>query len=100
MFQSPITPAPTLEEALAKVAADNNFTSVSVGRMPVGDRIVWTASVHFDGHARDGICCAQGCSRDSIREALHDAIVQAAANRAPLAIMPPALPALNMAEAA
>lgn len=99
MLHQPSPPA-TLEEALAKVAADYQFTSLDVGMMTVGGRPVWTATVHYAGPSLNGQRASLGSCEASIREALYDAIRKAAANRAPLAIMPPALPALDMAEAA
>ena len=88
--------APTLESVLAKSAAENDFNTISVGRMPVEDRIVYTASVHFEH--RGVRQCEQGHSEHSIRDALHKAIIAAAEVRKPLAIMPMALPV--MADAA
>lgn len=87
----------TLEEYLDKVAADNDLTTVAVGRMLVGERIVRTATVHYTGHAADGIACDSGTSDTSVREALHKAIEKAQANRAPLAVMPCAIPSLELA---
>lgn len=75
--------AQSLEDTLAAIAAAHNFNSVTVGRMPVDDRVVYTASVHYDGYARDGIGCEHGKSDDSIRGALNDAIEKAAKNRRP-----------------
>jgi hypothetical protein len=87
----------TLESALAKIAVENNFTTIEVGRMPVGDRIVWTACVHWAGHAISGNACAQGHSDDSIRHALCNAIEKSADDRRPLAPIPCALPAFEEA---
>lgn len=87
----------SFEDYLDKVAADNDLTSIALGRMPVGDRIVRTATVHYTGHALDGIRCSSGQSADSVREALHRAIEAAQANRAPVAVMPCAVPAVELA---
>lgn len=87
----------TLEAALDKIAADNNLTSISVGRMPVGDRMVYTANVHWEGFARSGNSCAGGNSEQSIRHALADAITAAQADRTPLDIVPCELPTMEAA---
>lgn len=90
--------APTLEEALAKIAADNDLSTVQVGRMPLSDgRIIFTATVHWDGFARSGNACEGGSSEQSIRHALADAITAAQADRTPLDIVPIELPALGVA---
>ncbi|GGB14837.1 hypothetical protein GCM10011380_00310 [Sphingomonas metalli] len=91
------TAAGSLEAALDKIAADNGLTSVSVGRMVVGDRIVRTANVHYTGYARDGIGCSQGHSDVSIRLALTEALTKAAQNRTPEIVGADALPALEQA---
>ena len=85
----------TLEQSLNDVAEANDFTSVAVGRMLVGERVVWKATVHYDGHARDGIGCSGELSDHSIQDALHKAIIKAQANRTPPVIAPPVLPALE-----
>ena len=89
----------TLEAVLDRIAAENEVTTISVGRMVVGGRIVRTATVHYEGHAADGVPCDSGHSDTSIREALHKAIKNAAANRTPRAIVPVELPALEMTAA-
>lgn len=87
----------TLEAALDKIAADNDLTSVAVGRMKVGECIVRTAIVHYDGFARDGIGCDSGQSDTSNIEALTRALAKAVANRTPLAAPVDALPTLEAA---
>ena len=87
----------SFEEYLDKVAADNDLTNIALGRMPVGDRIVRTATVHYAGHARDGIGCSSGHSDTSVREALARAVEKAAENRTPIAYLPCAVPALEQA---
>jgi hypothetical protein len=71
----------TLEQVLAQVAEQNILTVVSVGRMPVGDRVVHTACVHWDGYSSDGISCAHGHSNVSIADALNNAIAKAQVGR-------------------
>jgi hypothetical protein len=83
-----MTPSLTLEAALTKCADDNDFTVVAIGRMPVGERVLWTASVHWEGHAAGGIACQHGDSEISIHEALCKAIEFAQLKRAPLAVVP------------
>jgi hypothetical protein len=83
----------TLEQSLTQIAADNGFTTISVGRMPVGGDVTWTASVHWDGYARGGITCASGYSDDSIIDALRRAIAKA--DRTPAIDVPAMLPALE-----
>jgi hypothetical protein len=92
--------AQSLEDALDKIAADNDLTNIAVGRMPVGTRIVRTATVHYSGHARDGIGCSSGHSDVSIQLALMDALSKAAANRAPEIVGCDKLPDVALAEAA
>ena len=87
----------TFEDYLDQIAEDNDLTSIALGRMPVGDRILRTATVHYTGHALDGIRCSSGHSDTSVREALHRAIEAAQANRAPVAVMPCAVPSLELA---
>lgn len=87
----------TFEEYLDKIAADNDLTSIAVGRMQVGERVVRTATVHYAGHANDGIRCSSGNSDDSTREALHRAIEAAQANRKPTAYVPCAIPTMELA---
>lgn len=89
----------TLEQALAKIAADNGLDRVDVGRMPVEDRIVFCATVHWTGFAANNIPCATGHSDKSIRHAMEAALEAAAGNRAPIAYTPPVLPSFE-AEAA
>lgn len=89
----------TFEEYLDKIAADNDLTSIQLGRMPVGDRIVRTATVHYAGHTRGGICCQSGDSDTSVREALYQAIEKAQADRAPIAYVPCAVPAMDVVAA-
>jgi hypothetical protein len=84
-----------LEQSLTQIAADNSFTTVSVGRMPVGNDVTWTAAVHWDGYARGGITCASGYSDDSIIDALRRAIAKANADRTPANDVPAMLPALE-----
>lgn len=86
----------SLEAALDKIAADNNLTSVTVGRMPVGERVVYTANVHWDGFARGHINCTLGHGA-TIREALSEAMGKAVAERTPDAAPVDALPALEAA---
>lgn len=85
-----------LEAALDKIAADNNLTSVNVGRMPVGDRVIYTANVHWDGSARSGNPCQQGHGA-TIREALCEAIKRAAFDRTPIPAPVDALPTMEAA---
>jgi hypothetical protein len=80
-------PDNTLEAALTKCAHDNDLDTIAVGRMPVGDRVVWTATVHWAG------TCAQSHSDTSIQDALGKAIEKASSLRAPTPIMPVQLPA-------
>lgn len=87
----------TLEAALATIAADNGLTSIAVGRRPVGERVVYTALVHYDGFAADGIPCEQGLSDVSIVDAIAQALDKAATNRAPVAVAPETVPALGIA---
>lgn len=86
-----------LEQALDKIAADNNLTVISVGRMPVGDTVYWTATVHWEGFARSGNACAGANNERSLRHALADAITAAQADRTPLDIVPCELPTLEAA---
>lgn len=90
----------SLEDALDKIAADNDLTSVAVGRMPVGNRVVRKAIVHYDGYARDGIGCSSGYSDVSIQLALMEALSKAAANRTPTIVGCDKLPDVALAEAA
>ena len=83
----------TLEQTLAQIAKDHGFTSVDVGRMPVGDRIVWTASGHWEGFSARGIVCQQGHSDTSIRDALDNMIRAAQADRVPAVVLPEVIPA-------
>lgn len=87
----------SLEAALDKIAADNDLTSVTIGRMAVGDRVVRTAMVHYKGFARDGIGCDSGQSDVSNIEALTLALAKAVENRTPLAAPVDALPTLEAA---
>lgn len=87
----------SFEEYLDKVAADNDLTTIALGRMAVGARIVRTATVHYTGHARDGIGCSSGSSDTCVREALYEALKKAAENRTPIAYVPCAVPALEQA---
>ena len=82
----------TLEQTLAQIAKDNAFTSIDVGRMPVGDRIVWTACGHWDGFSARGIPCDSGHSDASIRDALDDMIRKAQADRTPPVVLPEVIP--------
>ena len=84
----------SLEAALDAIASDNALTSVTVGRMPVGDRIIRTASVHYEGFARDGIGCSQAHSDTSIADALAKALANAVTNRTPVSVVPVSLPTL------
>lgn len=86
----------TLDQALDAIAEANGFTSVRVGRMPVGGRIVRTADVYYDGHNNDGHPLSTGHSDDSIEDALRRAIAASVKNRMPPAVSEP-LPALEMA---
>lgn len=86
----------TLEAALDKIAADNNLTSVTVGRMPVGERVIYTANVHWAGNSRSGINCDQGHGA-TIREALSEAIGKSVINRTPITANVDALPTLEAA---
>ena len=83
----------TLEQTLAQIAKDHGFTSVDVGRMPVGDRIVWTASGHWDGFSARGITCCHGHSDTSIRDALNNMIRAAQADRVSAVVLPEVIPA-------
>lgn len=87
----------TLEQYLDNVAVENGFTSVSVGRMPVEERLLYTARVHYKGFARDGIGCSSEHSDHSIQDALHKTIIAATKNRTPLPIMPCVPPSLEIA---
>jgi hypothetical protein len=73
----------TLEQQIDQIAADHGVDSIAVGRMPVGERIVWTATVHWSGFSRTGTACVHGYSDDSIQGALSDALKQVAAARVP-----------------
>ena len=86
-----------LEASLDKIASDNDLTTVAVGRMPVAEDIVWTATVHWSGHSSDGNSCAGGNSRHSIQDAVHKALQQAVQKRTLIAVMPCKLPALEQA---
>jgi len=86
----------SLEAALTKIAAEHDFNTISVARMPVGERVVWTAMVHWDGYTRNSIPCAAGNSHISIADALVDAIDRARENR----LADVAIPALEMEQAA
>ena len=88
----------TLEHALDQIARDNALTSVTVGRMPVGDRLVHTCTVHWDGFAR-GVACASGHSKTSIREAVEAALKAAAEERVPFPADVPEIPTLEAAAA-
>lgn len=87
----------TLEAALERIARDNDYTSVTVGRMPVGERIVFTADVHWDGYSARNICCQSGHSEKSIHDALINAINAAVVDRSPAGYLPPELPAMQEA---
>ena len=86
----------SLEAALTKIAAEHDFNTISVARMPVDERVVWTAMVHWEGYARNSIPCAGGNSRISIADALADAIAKARENR----LADIEIPALEMEQAA
>ena len=82
----------TLEQTLTQIAKDHGFTTVAVGRMPVGDRIVWTACGHWEGFSARGINCHSGHSDASIRGALDDMIREAQADRTPAVVLPEVIP--------
>jgi hypothetical protein len=84
-----------LEQSLTQIAADNSFTTISVGRMPIDGDVTWTATVHWNSYSRDGITCAIGQSDDSIIDALRRAIAKAHADRTPANDVPAMLPALE-----
>lgn len=90
----PRTDIQTLESVLNRVAVDNNLTTIAVGRMQVGDRVVYHATVHYDGLARDGYNCSRINSSRSIGDALFGAIHAASANRTPVVSDEFELPAL------
>lgn len=87
----------TLEAVLDKIAAENDLTTIAVARMRVGDRIVCSATVHYSGHAQNGIGCSSAHSDHSLQDALHKAIVTASENRAPVPVTPVQLPAFEVA---
>lgn len=82
----------TLEDHLAKIAKDNDLTTIAVGWMPVEDRIVWTASVHWSGFSVRGIPCESGTSEKSIAEAVKDALNKTYIDRNPHVTTVDALP--------
>lgn len=86
-----------LEQALDKIAADNNLTSISVGRMPVGGATFWTATVHWDGFARSGNACASDHTETSLLDALANAIAAANSDRLPRDAIVDVLPSLEQA---
>lgn len=86
----------TLEEVLAKIAADDDLTTVTIGRMPVGDRVVYTANVHWEGFSRSHQC-ASGSSEISIRHAVEAALTEATVCRQPQHTVPPVIPAFEVA---
>ena len=86
----------SLEAALTKLAAEHNLDTISVGRMPVGKRVVWTATVHWVGYKQSGNSCAGGHSDISIADALANAIAKARQDR----LADIAIPALEMEQAA
>ena len=83
----------TLEQTLTQIAKDHGFTTVAVGRMPVGDRIVWTACGHWVGFSARGITCCHGHSDTSIRDALNNMIRAAQADRVSAVVLPEVIPA-------
>jgi hypothetical protein len=85
----------TLEQSLTQIAADNSFTTVSVERMPVEDRVIWCASVHWNGPSARGIRCQTGHSDISIVDAMRAAIAAANADCTPVIDVPAMLPALE-----
>ncbi|GAA0729880.1 hypothetical protein [Sphingomonas japonica] len=89
-----------LEQSLEQIATANGLSTVDVGRMPVGDRVVWTATLHWVGYSRSGNPCKSGHSNISIAEAVARALGNVAADRTPPVAEIEALPAIDMAEAA
>lgn len=70
-----------IEDAFAKIIADNGLTSVSVGRGHCSTGWYFTANVHWDGFSSDGIACASGHDDVSAPNAIRKALAEAAGKR-------------------
>ncbi len=74
----------SIEDALAKIAADNGLTTVSITRHgKANGEGYFGCTVHFDGYSSDGINCASGHHGSSIADAIVRALAEAKAKRTP-----------------
>lgn len=88
----------TLEDALRKIAADNDLTNVtiSVTMQFTPGPYSFSALGHYDGFAQSGIGCSRGTG-ETIAAALKDMLATARSNRTPPVSELPALSAEGVA---